>query len=444
MKRGYETANCWAYDLLRQFSQENRKHPTEAENILWNALRASQCGVRFRRQHIIGDYIADFVCLSRQLIIEVDGEYHNRAAQMVSDEQRTEDLKRLGFRVLRIKNEEITANIDKVVEKIKVDLGTSPSPLERAGERLLIVSAPSGSGKSTIVHYLMDEHPEFRLAFSVSATSRPPRGKEQDGVEYYFISPEEFREHIKAGDFLEYEEVYLLDVFDGILPQKIPSQEDILANTEDAKLYEEERRLYYVAMTRAKRALYLFSCGHASAFTREVIARLPRAVLDEDDVFHALRQNLCGRTYRDSILGTGKITAQCGETLLVEYQSGQTQLLTLEEMICRWDRSVQYEAPAQRDVRQRPMPTNPAPVKREPYAASRTAWGAMPDLKEDAEPTVKIPPLSIGMEVYHKKFGKGVIEFIDGGKLSVRFSELGETKRLSLAFSFQSKLLSVN
>ena len=74
--------------------------------------------------------------------------------------------------------------------------------------KLLIVSAPSGSGKSTIVHYLMDEHPEFRLAFSVSATSRPPRGKEQDGVDYYFLSPEEFRHHIINGDFLEYEEVY--------------------------------------------------------------------------------------------------------------------------------------------------------------------------------------------------------------------------------------------
>lgn len=54
----------------------------------------------------------------------------------------------------------------------------------------------------------MKEHPEFRLAFSVSATSRPPRGEEKNGVEYYFLSPEEFREHIKAGDFLEFEEVY--------------------------------------------------------------------------------------------------------------------------------------------------------------------------------------------------------------------------------------------
>ena len=74
--------------------------------------------------------------------------------------------------------------------------------------KLLIISAPSGSGKSTIVHYLMDEHPEFRLAFSVSATSRSPRGTEKDGVDYYFLSLEDFRRHIKNGDFLEYEEVY--------------------------------------------------------------------------------------------------------------------------------------------------------------------------------------------------------------------------------------------
>ena len=212
--------------MLRQFSRENRKNATEAESILWNALRASQCGVRFRRQHIIGDYIADFVCLSRRFIIEVDGGYHGNYAQLVSDEQRTEALNQLGYYVLRITNEEIIANIDEVMKKIMERLegqvftttqeGTvqdvsplSGSPLLWRGRgRLLIVSAPSGSGKSTIVNYLMREHPEFRLAFSVSATSRPPRGQEQDGVDYYFLSPEAFRSHIEAGDFLEYEEVY--------------------------------------------------------------------------------------------------------------------------------------------------------------------------------------------------------------------------------------------
>ena len=101
------------------------------------------------------------------------------------------------------------ANIDKVVERIKEEIQLGGSPLSGRGRgRLLIVSAPSGSGKSTIVNYLMKEHPEFRLAFSVSATSRPPRGTERDGVDYYFLSEADFRSHIEAGDFLEYEEVY--------------------------------------------------------------------------------------------------------------------------------------------------------------------------------------------------------------------------------------------
>lgn len=95
------------------------------------------------------------------------------------------------------------------MEKIKEEIPSGGSPLLWKGRgRLIIVSAPSGSGKSTIVNYLMKEHPEFRLAFSVSATSRPPRGEERNGVEYYFLTEEEFRRHIKADDFLEYEEVY--------------------------------------------------------------------------------------------------------------------------------------------------------------------------------------------------------------------------------------------
>ena len=74
--------------------------------------------------------------------------------------------------------------------------------------KMLIVSAPSGSGKSTIVNWLMAEHPELNLYFSVSCTSRAPRGTEQDGVEYYFLTPDEFRQRIENDEFLEYEEVY--------------------------------------------------------------------------------------------------------------------------------------------------------------------------------------------------------------------------------------------
>ena len=79
---------------------------------------------------------------------------------------------------------------------------------KNAKGRLVIFSAPSGSGKSTIVNWLMKEHPELQLYFSVSCTSRPPRGTEQDGVEYFFVTPETFRQKIAAEEFLEYEEVY--------------------------------------------------------------------------------------------------------------------------------------------------------------------------------------------------------------------------------------------
>lgn len=73
--------------------------------------------------------------------------------------------------------------------------------------RLIIFSAPSGSGKSTIINKLMSEY-GLQGRFSISATSRKPRGSEQDGVEYYFLSEEDFRRRISEGDFLEYEEVY--------------------------------------------------------------------------------------------------------------------------------------------------------------------------------------------------------------------------------------------
>ncbi|MEE1235965.1 MAG: guanylate kinase [Bacteroidaceae bacterium] len=94
--------------------------------------------------------------------------------------------------------------------------------MEKNG-KCIIFSAPSGSGKSTIVQWLMAEHPELNLAFSISATSRPPRGTEQHGVEYFFLSPEEFRSRIAAGEFLEYEEVYQ-DRFYGTLKEQVDNQ----------------------------------------------------------------------------------------------------------------------------------------------------------------------------------------------------------------------------
>ncbi len=90
---------------------------------------------------------------------------------------------------------------------------------------MLIVSAPSGSGKSTIVQWLMKEHPELSLYFSVSCTSRAPRGAEQDGVEYFFLTPEEFKTKIQNNEFLEYEEVYE-NRFYGTLKQQVERQRE--------------------------------------------------------------------------------------------------------------------------------------------------------------------------------------------------------------------------
>ncbi len=90
-------------------------------------------------------------------------------------------------------------------------------------KKLIIFSAPSGSGKSTIIGWLMEQHPELDLAFSISCTSRAPRGTEKDGVEYFFLTPEEFRQRIDNDEFLEYEEVYE-DRFYGTLKQRVEDQ----------------------------------------------------------------------------------------------------------------------------------------------------------------------------------------------------------------------------
>ena len=89
--------------------------------------------------------------------------------------------------------------------------------------KLLIFSAPSGSGKSTIVNFLMQEHPELNMHFSISCTTRAPRGTERNGVEYFFLTPEEFKAKIAEGAFVEYEEVYT-DRFYGTLKSQVENQ----------------------------------------------------------------------------------------------------------------------------------------------------------------------------------------------------------------------------
>lgn len=115
----YPTADPMTYSLLKNFVAEHRNNPTEAEKVLWEIVRGRKMGgYKFRRQHIITNYIADFVSLREKLIIEVDGLYHQLPENKKSDEERTEDLRKLGFKVMRYTNEQVLHDTDNVINNI--------------------------------------------------------------------------------------------------------------------------------------------------------------------------------------------------------------------------------------------------------------------------------------------------------------------------------------
>lgn len=115
---GYETADTMDYHLLKPFALENRRKQTCAEKMLWEEIRANRYGVKFRRQHVIGMFIADFVCLKYRLVIEVDGGYHGQSDQQASDAMRTQALTNAGFKVIRFTNEQVEANPKAIAEQI--------------------------------------------------------------------------------------------------------------------------------------------------------------------------------------------------------------------------------------------------------------------------------------------------------------------------------------
>ena len=132
----YKTAHSDIYALLKENAQEQKKYPTEAEKCLWEVLRANKMGHRFRRQHIIGDFIVDFICLSLNLIIEVDGKYHNAPKQREADYLRDSILSQAGYTILRFSNEEIIGNIDNVIKRITAVMTKSPLPGRGKGEAI--------------------------------------------------------------------------------------------------------------------------------------------------------------------------------------------------------------------------------------------------------------------------------------------------------------------
>ena len=122
----YQTARPSIYNLLKVNQQERKKFTTEAEQILWNYLKGKNLKFKFRRQHIIDEFIVDFICIAKRLIIEIDGEYHHQPEQIEADKMRTQILNELGFKVIRFTNHEVKGNIDAVVNEIEKQVNSLP------------------------------------------------------------------------------------------------------------------------------------------------------------------------------------------------------------------------------------------------------------------------------------------------------------------------------
>lgn len=114
----HKTADKSTYSVLREYARQNRQHATLAEQVLWEHIRCKALGERFLRQHIIGEYIVDFVSQDSGLVIEVDGGYHLERQQQADDEVRTQYLERQGFHVIRFTNEEVLYDTDAVLDTI--------------------------------------------------------------------------------------------------------------------------------------------------------------------------------------------------------------------------------------------------------------------------------------------------------------------------------------
>ncbi len=127
IRKKYMTARPSTYKLLKELQIENKKHTTEAERVLWECLRNKKLGFKFRRQHIVDEFIADFICIEKNLIVEVDGGHHTTVEQKEADDLRTQILNEIGFKVIRFTNEQVLGDIDNVINYIEKTLKSLPS-----------------------------------------------------------------------------------------------------------------------------------------------------------------------------------------------------------------------------------------------------------------------------------------------------------------------------
>ena len=191
-------ADPFLYGKLKEFALTHRKEPTLAESILWENLKSKKEGYKFTRQHIIGAFIADFVCLSKGLIVEVDGNYHELPEMKINDEDRTKELNKLGFEVIRITNDEVTHQLGEVLNKIHIKLSSlpdkkieeknnkphtsSPTGGDREGAVVLGITGTGGAGKSSVTDEIVRRYLQTFTDKTIAVISVDPSKKKTGGA----------------------------------------------------------------------------------------------------------------------------------------------------------------------------------------------------------------------------------------------------------------------
>jgi len=259
---GYMTADPAVYHLLKEFKEWNIKNTTHAESILWQELRARQLGnYKFRRQHIILNYIADFVCLEKHLIVEVDGKIHQLRENADSDEMRTQRLNEIGFEVLRFSNEDILNDLPAVLERIDKTLRAQPDKPLWFQKKSSSPSLGGGRGEAGgareeagLAAYLQE------ITLLTDVDEKDPNA---DMVRVMTV-------HAAKG--LEFECVFVCGLEELLFPNGMS------VNTREE--LEEERRLFYVAITRAKNKLWLTYANTRYRFG-QLVQNDPSRFIDE-------------------------------------------------------------------------------------------------------------------------------------------------------------------
>ena len=137
MKKQWMTADSMEYGLLKANAKSNRMNMTDAESVFWSLVKGNALGQRCLRQHIIGDYIVDFLFRKSKLVVEIDGGYHTTEEQQELDVIRTEWLEGQGYHVIRFSNEQVLFDTEMVMEGVKNEIRKSSLNREDLGGSLI-------------------------------------------------------------------------------------------------------------------------------------------------------------------------------------------------------------------------------------------------------------------------------------------------------------------